>query len=117
VAAPENSPRWMDDLARYEAISGAPGMPGPRCRLVPKEGSLVFVATVKAITVSVTGTFEELSPGHSRGFSARHSACSRGPRFGGHIVDIWLGSNALQNGKASRGPPPNHRMQLAAASV
>jgi hypothetical protein len=80
-ASPENSPRWMDDLGRYEAISGTPGMPGSRYRLVPKKGSLAFVATVKArelprrvqveldspkITVSVTGTFEELSPGRTR---------------------------------------------------
>jgi uncharacterized protein YndB with AHSA1/START domain len=80
-ASPENSPRWMDDLGRYEAISGTPGMPGSRYRLVPKKGSMTFVATVTArelprriqveldsptVTVSVTGTFDELSPGRTR---------------------------------------------------
>jgi hypothetical protein len=80
-ATPENSPRWMDDLGRYEAISGTPGMPGSRYRLVPKKGSMAFVATVTVrelprrvqveldspkVTVLVTGTFDELSPGRTR---------------------------------------------------
>lgn len=43
---PENSTKWMDDLARYEPIGGEPGLPGSQYRLVPKKGSMVFVATV-----------------------------------------------------------------------
>jgi|SRR5947208_3617425 len=77
----ENSPRWMDDLDRYEAISGEPGMPGSKYRLVPKKGAMVFMATVIArdlpvqarvnldapnVAVSVTGTFEALSPSTTR---------------------------------------------------
>jgi polyketide cyclase/dehydrase/lipid transport protein len=80
-ANPENSPQWMDDLARYEAMSGKPGMPGSKYRLVPKKGAMVFVATVIArdlpgraevhldsptVAVSVTGTFEAVSPDRTR---------------------------------------------------
>ncbi len=93
----ENSPRWMDDLDRYEAISGEPGMPGSKYRLVPKKGAMVFIATVIAkdlpvqarvnldapnVAVSVTGTFEALSP------------------FGPHTVGTWKRSSVLQNDAA-----------------
>lgn len=80
-ANPEHSPRWMDDLARYEPISGAPGMPGSRYRLVPKKGGMVFVGTVIArdlparaqvqldgpgVAVAVTGRFEPLAADRTR---------------------------------------------------
>lgn len=80
-ANPVHSPQWMDDLARYEPIKGEPGTPGSIYRLVPKKGSLIFIATVVArdlpaqarvrldgpsVTVAVTGTFEALSPGKTR---------------------------------------------------
>jgi Lon protease-like protein len=45
-ADPRNSPKWMLDVARYEPVSGEPGMPGSTYRLVPKTGKLVFLATV-----------------------------------------------------------------------
>ena len=76
-ADPENNIEWMDDLDRYEPVSGQPGMPGSKYRLVPKKGKMVFVATVIArdlpdesrlsldasnVTVSVTGRFVALSP-------------------------------------------------------
>lgn len=78
---PELSTEWMDDVERYEAISGEPGMPGSQYRLVPKSGSMVFVATVisrslpgeaslqldtSSVTVSVTGRFVPLSPDRTR---------------------------------------------------
>ena len=44
-ADPRHSPRWMEDLERYEPISGVPGDEGSTYRLVPKRG-WVFVATV-----------------------------------------------------------------------
>jgi len=28
---PGNSTKWMDDLARYEPVSGTPGTPSTRC--------------------------------------------------------------------------------------
>jgi len=80
-ANPENSPQWMDDLSRYEAISGHPGMPGSRYRLVPKQGAMIFVATVitrdlprraqvnldsPKVTVVATGTFTALPQDRTR---------------------------------------------------
>lgn len=43
---PELIPEWMDDVARYEPVSGEPGTPGSQYRLVPRSGSMEFVATV-----------------------------------------------------------------------
>jgi hypothetical protein len=80
-ADPENSTKWMDDLERYEAISGDPGMPGSKYRLVPKTGKMIFVATVISrqlpnesrlsldasnVVVSVTGRFVALSSERTR---------------------------------------------------
>ena len=45
-ADPENNTKWMDDIERFEPISGRPGMPGSKYRLAPKTGDMVFVATV-----------------------------------------------------------------------
>jgi hypothetical protein len=76
-ADPRNSTEWMDDLARYEPLSGVPGTPGSTYRLVPKTGKMIFVATVIAtrlptevclhldaasVAVSVTATFTALTP-------------------------------------------------------
>ena len=78
---PRNSTKWMDDLDRYEPMSGEPGMPGSTYRLVPKKGKMVFLATVISrklpnearlnldasnVAVSVTGTFVPLSPNRTR---------------------------------------------------
>jgi hypothetical protein len=80
-ANPENTTQWMDDVDRYEVISGEPGMPGSKYRLVPRKGTMVFVATVissrlpdesrleleaSSVVVSVTGRFVALSPGRTR---------------------------------------------------
>ena len=74
---PGNTTLWMHGVDRVEAISGELGMPGSKYRLVPKSGSMVFVATVLArdlphqvrlsleasgMDVSITGTFKILSP-------------------------------------------------------
>ena len=45
-ADPENNTKWMDDVERFEPLSGEQGMPGSTYRLIPKQGSLVFTATV-----------------------------------------------------------------------
>jgi len=65
-------PRWMDELKQVEPIGGGGESPGSKFRLVPKEGTLEFVATVVArdpphwsrlmldapnVSVSVKGTF------------------------------------------------------------
>jgi hypothetical protein len=76
-ANPENTISWMDDLARYEPVSGEPGTPGSQYRLVPKHGDMVFLATVVSsdlpkearlemdaadVSVSVRSRFVALSP-------------------------------------------------------
>jgi len=76
-ADPRNNRRWMHDVARYEPLSGEEGMPGSIYRLVPKEGDMIFVATViernlpdqlrlrfeaSDVDVDITGTFSSLSP-------------------------------------------------------
>jgi hypothetical protein len=80
-ANPANTTQWMDDVDRYEVISGEAGMPGSTYRLVPKKGAMVFVATVlssrlpdecrleldaSSVVVSVTGRFVALSPSRTR---------------------------------------------------
>jgi hypothetical protein len=45
---PANNPKWMDDLKKYEAISGDQGMPDSSYRLIPKKGNRVFTAFVIA---------------------------------------------------------------------
>jgi hypothetical protein len=76
-ADPRNNPKWMTDLERYEPVSGEQGMPGSTYRLVPKTGSMVFLATVVSLSlpdelrlnleasnvrVSITGKLIALSP-------------------------------------------------------
>ena len=72
---PRNSTAWMHELERYEPLTGQPGEMGSTYRLVPKEGDLVFVATVvfrrhpseirlkldaPSVAVAVTTTFTAL---------------------------------------------------------
>jgi hypothetical protein len=45
-ADPHNNPKWMHDIARCELVSGDVGMPDSTYRLVPKEGDMIFLATV-----------------------------------------------------------------------
>jgi hypothetical protein len=47
-ADPQQNTKWMDDIERMEPIRGQLGMPGSKYRLVPKNGDMVFVATVLA---------------------------------------------------------------------
>jgi hypothetical protein len=76
-ADPRNNSKWMHDIARYEPLTGEEGMPGSIYRLVPKEGDMIFVATVvernlpdelrlhleaSEVEVEVRGTFFSLSP-------------------------------------------------------
>lgn len=80
-ADPENNPKWMDDLDRYEPLSGQPGISGFTYRLVPKKGKMIFVATVvsmglpneirlslaaSSVTVSITVSFVPLSAEDTR---------------------------------------------------
>jgi hypothetical protein len=75
-ADPHNNLKWMRGIARYEPLSGEQGMPGSTYRLVPKEGDMIFVATVvernlpdelklrlksSDVDVEVKGTFSSLS--------------------------------------------------------
>jgi hypothetical protein len=46
LADPRHNPQWMDDLERVEPLSGEIGQAGSVYRLVPKRGTLVFVAKV-----------------------------------------------------------------------
>jgi hypothetical protein len=80
-ANPANSTKWMDDLERYEPVSGQPGMPGSTYRLVPKKGDMVFLATIISrdlpnetrltldasnVVVSITARFIRLSGASTR---------------------------------------------------
>lgn len=80
-ADPENNTKWMDDVERYEPLSGEPGMPGSTYRLIPKQGSMIFTARVVSrnlphhlqlnleasnVTVEVFGTFSTLTDGRTR---------------------------------------------------
>jgi len=47
-ADPRNNPKWMEDLARYEPLSGRQGMPGSTYRLAQQDGSRTFTTTVVA---------------------------------------------------------------------
>jgi uncharacterized protein YndB with AHSA1/START domain len=80
-ADPSTMKQWMDDLERYEPLSGQAGMPGSTFRMVPREGSMVFVGTVLSrdlpnevrlrldesrVVVSIKVTFSSLSPQKTR---------------------------------------------------
>ena len=45
-ADPSKNTSWMDDVERYEPLSGEQGMPGSTYRLIPRKGLLVFTVTV-----------------------------------------------------------------------
>jgi hypothetical protein len=80
-ADPALSTKWMDDIARYEPLSGQPGGPGSTYRLVPKSRDMIFVATVIAndlpnesrlrldadnLMVAITARYVAISPRQSR---------------------------------------------------
>jgi uncharacterized protein YndB with AHSA1/START domain len=73
---PRHTTRWMHKVDRVEPVSGDLGVPGSSYRLIPKQGDMVFVATVLPqvlpnqyrlrldstdMVVSVTGTFQSLT--------------------------------------------------------
>ena len=79
-ADPAQSTKWMDDLERVEPLNGVLGTVGSSYRLVPKRGTMDFVATVVAktlpnevrvnldgpnVSVQVTGTLRVLDAGHT----------------------------------------------------
>src|ERR1051325_3317324 len=45
-ADPRNNTKWMEDINRCEPVSGEQGTPGSVYRLIPKRGSMHFIATV-----------------------------------------------------------------------
>jgi hypothetical protein len=76
MADPANNAKWMDDT-EYQPVSGTPGQPGSTFRLIPKDGTPAFVATVVAhdlpnelrlslaapiVDVDITDRFVALSP-------------------------------------------------------
>jgi len=80
-AEPRHTTSWMDDIARIETVSGDLGMPGSQYRLVPKSGSMIFLATVISrklpdesrllldasnVSVSVAGTMFATAPNRTR---------------------------------------------------
>jgi len=84
-ANPENSTKWMLDVERYEPVSGSPGMPGFKFRLIPKKGKMIFTATIisknlpseiklnldaSTVNVLVTGKFIALAPDKTKFISA-----------------------------------------------
>lgn len=81
LADPGRTAEWMHDIERAESISGEQGVPGSSYRLVPRKGSMVFVATVlrrslpnelrltleaSSVTVDVHGTLSTLPDGRTR---------------------------------------------------
>jgi len=78
---PTQSTGWMEDLERYEPITGAPGFPGSTYRLVSRSGKMDFVGTVvsrelpnrvnlvlesAAVQVSIDAAFERAPSGATR---------------------------------------------------
>jgi hypothetical protein len=78
---PQRNTQWMADIARIEPVSGALGTVGSQYRLVPKKGSMVFVATVVSrdlpregrlvleaanVHVSIRATFDALTADKTR---------------------------------------------------
>jgi len=79
-ADPTYNTSWMYELRRCEPVSGKPGMPGSVYRLIPKDGSMLFTATVVSrlpnelrlrldaenVSVDVHGTLSMLPDGRTR---------------------------------------------------
>jgi len=78
---PSKNTQWMDDVERYEPVSGKQGMPGSKYRLIPKRGSMLFTATVverelprklrlkldsSSAVVEMRGTLSSLPGGRTR---------------------------------------------------
>jgi uncharacterized membrane protein len=59
---PENLKKWMKNLERFEHISGTPGQPGAKSRLVFRNGKreveLIETITVRNLPEEFSGTYE-----------------------------------------------------------
>ena len=64
LADPGNMTKWMDDLERVEPLSGEPGMPGSKFRMVGKAGGPLrdFVVTLTGRTLPETLGLKLKSP-------------------------------------------------------
>jgi polyketide cyclase/dehydrase/lipid transport protein len=104
-ADPSNMTKWMDDLERYEPLSGEQGMPGSTYRMVPKEGTMVFVATVLSrdlpneirlrldasnVVVSIRVTFSRITPDKTR-FISEEEFTFKG--LFGTIIGLFAGGS------------------------
>jgi len=80
MADPTLNTQWMDDIERIDPVRGDLGMPGSAYRIVPKRGSMIFIATVISadplntlhlsldsahISVDVRATFRPIGPGRT----------------------------------------------------
>jgi uncharacterized protein YndB with AHSA1/START domain len=97
-----NNPRWMDDLERNEPISGEPGEPGSKYRMVSKDSDMHFVVTVvsvqfpenvklhlewKGFTVDINVDFIQLDTNSTRFVSTEDFSFSGFlPRLGGLLA-------------------------------
>ena len=61
-ADPTLNTKWMDDIERYEPVSGQPGAPGSKYRLIPKKGDMVFVATVISNDLPRNRAYSSMDP-------------------------------------------------------
>ena len=104
---PELSAKWMDDIERYEPVAGEPGVAGSQYRLLPKRGSMVFLATViqrdlpnelrlrldtKGIEILATARFFSLPDGRTRLVSEQMF------QFSGMVARVFglLGQGAIR---------------------
>ncbi len=59
---PDNMPKWMDDLEKFEHMEGTPGQPGAKSRLTFKSGrrtfDLIETVTSNNLPDEMTGTYE-----------------------------------------------------------
>ena len=59
---PDNLKYWMDGLVNFESISGIPGQPGAKSRLIFRMGNrnieMTETITVKRLPEEFTGTYE-----------------------------------------------------------
>ena len=87
-ADPGNSTKWMDDLQKYQPISGEPGMPGSTYRLVPKKGKMVLLATVISRKLPNEVRLKGQSETRTAGIWRRSSALrNRKRRTGYHMLN------------------------------
>jgi hypothetical protein len=77
-ADPRNTAKWMVDLDRQEPISGEPGMPGSKYRLISEHQHLNFEATVVERRLPDLVRLALTSPSISVAIDARFSALPSG---------------------------------------